>query len=133
MIINLLRFRFRDDAGEAEKARALAAIARTAAVEAVAFSAIGQDLGDPAEGFTHAYCVGIPDLEALGRYFDAPVHREGDFLFLPLLAKLVRHSLSTDDDPAMAEKIAAVWRQKVANDEAWVGLFRLIPDLALHA
>ncbi|EYF03838.1 Dabb family protein [Chondromyces apiculatus] len=131
MIINLLRFRFRDEVSEAERADALAAISRTASLDAVAFSVIGRDLGDPAAGFTHAYLVAIPGLEALERYFDAPVHRAGDFQFIPLVAKLSRSGFTSDDDPDLGEKIMALWRRKMSADPGWLALFDLVPELSL--
>jgi hypothetical protein len=99
---------------------------RTAAAESAAFSFIGRDLGDPTEGFTHAYCVGIPDLAALDRYLRQPVHREGDFVFIPLLAKLARTAMSNDVDPDLGGKIMTFWR--AAADAQWQALFELIPD-----
>jgi Stress responsive A/B Barrel Domain len=131
MIVNLLRFRFRDDVDDATRERALAAIRQTAAVDSVAFSVIGQDLGDPSDGYTHSYCVGVPDLAALARYLDHPAHRKGDELFLPLLAKLTRSASSDDMDPLLRTKIGALVREKMAADPTWAALFELIPDLRL--
>ncbi|MCW5831635.1 MAG: Dabb family protein [Labilithrix sp.] len=131
MIINYLRFRFRDDVGEEAKERALVAIRRIASSEAVAFSVIGQDLGDPAAGYTHSYCVAIPDLAALARYLADPAHREGDLIFLPLLAKLARSASSDDNDPALRDKVNALARERLATDPEWAGLFARIPDLQL--
>src|SRR3712207_8765976 len=48
---------FRPEVPEEEKAEVLAAMRRTASTESVSFATVGQDLGDPAEGFTHAYLV----------------------------------------------------------------------------
>lgn len=131
MILNLLRFRFRDDVDEATKERALATIRRTASSSAVAFSVIGQDLGDPAAGYTHSYCVGIPDLDALERYLREPAHTEGDKLFLPLLAKLARLASSDDPDPALRGKIGALVQQRLAEEPEWAALFTLIPEVQL--
>lgn len=131
MIINLLRFRFRDDVDTATRERALAAIRRTAASDAVAFSVIGQDLGEPAAGYTHSYCVAIPDLAALERYLMDPAHTEGDALFLPLLAKLARISSSDDADPALRDKIGALVQAKLVAEPAWGALFAEIPEVQL--
>ncbi len=83
MIVNTLRFSFRDGTTEKEKAEVLAAMRRTSTVESAAFGVVGQDLGDPADGFTHTYCAGLADLAALERYLHDPVHIEGDFIILP--------------------------------------------------
>ncbi|WAS89741.1 Dabb family protein [Nannocystis punicea] len=102
MILNVLRFSFKDGAGPEGRTRAMAAPRRTAAMESVSFAVIGQDLGDPAQGFTRAYCVGIADLPALQRYLDDPVHRAGDLVFAPLVARLARVALADDAEPALA-------------------------------
>ena len=96
MIINLLRFSFKPGVSEADRAEVLAAMRRTASVESVAFSTVGQDLGDPTEGFTHAYLTAIPDLDALERYMHDPVHLRGDEFILGRLAKLSAVRLSDD-------------------------------------
>ncbi|PTL79781.1 stress protein [Vitiosangium sp. GDMCC 1.1324] len=132
MIINLLRFSFKEGVTEAEKRRALAAISRTAAVDSVSFSVIGQDLGDPTEGYTHSYCVGIPDLAALDRYLSEPVHREGDFVFAPVVAKLTRVALSDDTDPALSEKLMAIHARKMAADPEWANLLRAVPGMRIN-
>ncbi|WP_329030225.1 hypothetical protein [Streptomyces sp. NBC_01423] len=61
MIVNTLRFSFRDGTTEEEKVEVLAAMRRTSTVESAAFGVVGQDLGDPADGFTHTYSAGIAD------------------------------------------------------------------------
>ena len=131
MIINVLRFRFRDEVDEATRGRALAAIKKVASTEAVAFSVIGQDLGDPAAGYTHSYLVAIPHLDALRRYLYEPIHREADLFFLPLLAKLARNASSDDTDPALRDKIGALVQQRITEDPEWAGLFARIPEVQL--
>jgi len=119
MITNILRFQFRNEVNEAERQRVLEIITRTASVESVAFSSIGRYLGD--DSYTHAYCVSIPDLGALNRYLHEPVHREGDFQFIPLLARLSRMTISDDPDPELAAKIQECWSAAV--DPEWKALF----------
>ncbi len=131
MIINYLRFRFRDEVDEATKAHALAALHRTASSDSDAFSVIGQDLGVPAAGYTHSYCVGVPDLAALERYLRQPAHREGDELFLPLLAKLARSASSDDMDPELRDKIGSLAQKSYGEDPSWAALFARIPELHL--
>lgn len=132
MILNLLRFRFRDGVDDATKERALATIRRTASSKAVAFSVIGQDLGDPSAGYTHSYCVGIHDLDALALYFREPAHSEGDMFFLPLLEKLSRVSSSDDPDPNLRDEIGALFQQKLAAEPEWAALFAAIPHAELR-
>ncbi|MFI6789049.1 Dabb family protein [Nonomuraea sp. NPDC050383] len=119
MIVNILRFSFRSGTTEEEKAEVLAAMRRTASVESVSFSTVGQDLGDPAEGYTHAYCVGIADLEALERYMHDPVHIEGDYTIIPRLERLAPARLSDDLDPELAGKVMALHLKKVETYPEW--------------
>jgi hypothetical protein len=89
---------------------------------------VGRDLGDPAEGYTHACCVGVADPAALQRYFDDPVHREGDLVFAPLLARLRRRALTDDPDPATGDEIMEMYRRKMAGDPGWAAVLAAIPD-----
>ncbi|MET7460638.1 Dabb family protein [Nonomuraea sp. NPDC005501] len=119
MIVNILRFSFRSGTTEEEKAEVLEAMRRTASVESVSFSTVGQDLGDPAEGYTHAYCVGIADLEALERYMHDPVHIEGDYTIIPRVERLAPARLSDDLDPELAGKVMALHLKKVETYPEW--------------
>jgi hypothetical protein len=119
MITNILRFQFRNDVNEEERRQALKVITRTASVEAVAFSSIGQYFGE--DDYTHAYCVSLRDIAALDRYLHEPVHRAGDFQFIPLLARLSRMMVSDDPDPDLTAKIQECWSAAV--DPEWKALF----------
>jgi len=119
MIVNLLRFSFKHGVTEDEKAEVLATMRRTASIESVAFSTVGQDLGDPAEGFTHAYLAAIPDLDALERYMHDPVHLKGDQFLLGRLAKLSAVRLSDDLDPELHQAIYAMHDRKVGMYPDW--------------
>ncbi|MFB7477215.1 Dabb family protein [Kitasatospora sp. NPDC056184] len=128
MIVHMLRFAFKETATDEDRERVLAAMRRTASVESVAFSTVGQNLGGP-DGFTHAYCVGIPDLPALRRYMHDPVHLAGDPQILPHLARLaIGPDLSDDMTPALAEGILALHEEKVALYPEWAA--ELAPLLA---
>ncbi|WP_410585940.1 Dabb family protein [Amycolatopsis sp. lyj-23] len=127
MIVNLLRFRFRDDVTGSEREAVLQAMRRTAGVEAAAFGTVGRDLGDPAEGFTHAYCVGVADVDALERYLHDPVHLAGDDVILPRLARLSAVRFTDDADPDTGAKIAALHRAKLAKYPDWDRQLNAIP------
>jgi hypothetical protein len=131
MIVNALRFRFRENLPEAARSEALAMMRRTAGLEPVSFSCVGQDLGNPADGFTHAFVVGIADLAALERYLTHPHHRSGDFVIIPCLAHLARTALSDDPDPGLREKIGRIWQKAMDADPEWLQLFGQIPDRSL--
>lgn len=128
MIVSTLRFSFRDGTTE-EKAEVLAAMRRTSTVESAAFGVVGQDLGDPADGFTHTYCAGVADLAALERYLHDPVHLKGDSTVLPRLARLSAVRFSDDMDPGLGEKIMVLHLKKVAQYPEWGRLLDSIPDV----
>ncbi|WTX00054.1 Dabb family protein [Streptomycetaceae bacterium NBC_01309] len=119
MIVHMLRFAFKEAATEEEREHVLAVMRRTASVESVSYSTVGQNLGDP-DGFTHAFCVGIADLPALRRYMHDPVHLAGDPQIIPHLAKLaIGPDLSDDMTPTLAGDILAMHEEKVALYPEW--------------
>lgn len=118
MIVHVLRFSFKDDVTADERDEVFAALGRVASVDAVSFSVIGQDLGDPAEGFTHAYCVGVEDFDALRRYQYDPSHPELAWLFASRIGKLAVVDLADDPDPALGERMATMHRAWLAEDPA---------------
>jgi hypothetical protein len=132
MIVHLLRFGFRDEATDAERAEVLALMKQTAAVESVSFSSVGQNLGDAAAGLTHAYCVGIEDLSALERYLHDPVHLEGDPQIIPHLAKIaIGPDVSDELDPGLRDKIMALHEAKLAKYPEWARLMESIPEVQI--
>lgn len=116
MIVHILRFGFRDDASEADRAEVLAALERQAAVDAVSFSVIGPDLGDGAGGVTHAYCVGLADFDALRRYLYDPSHRDISRLFASRLKVMTSVDFADDPDPGLGARIEAMHQRWLAED-----------------
>ncbi|MFD5321037.1 Dabb family protein [Streptomyces sp. NPDC127098] len=133
MIVNILRFSFKDGTTDEQRAAVLAAMRRTASVESVSFSAVGRDLGDPADGFTHTYLAGIADLESLDRYLYDPVHLAGDFEIVPHLSRLSAIRMSDDEDPELAATLMAMHQKKLAAYPDWAALLDSIPDVRLAA
>ncbi|MFF2546740.1 Dabb family protein [Kitasatospora sp. NPDC058063] len=128
MIIHMLRFAFKETATEEDRAHVLAVMRRTASVESVAFSTVGRSL-DATGGFTHAYCVAIPDLPALRRYMHDPVHLAGDPQIMPHLARIaIGPDLSDDPAPDLAAQVLALHEEKVALHPEWAA--ELAPLLA---
>ncbi|WP_158839322.1 Dabb family protein [Saccharothrix deserti] len=119
MIVNVLRFSFREGTTPEQEAEVLAAMRRTATLEWVSFSTVGRDLGIPDEGFTHAYVVGIADLDALERYMHDPVHLAGDDTILPHLGRFGAVRFSDDGDPEVGAKVLALHLAKVAKYPEW--------------
>lgn len=92
---------------------------RTASVESAEYGTVGRDLGDPAEGFSHAYCVGVADLDALERYLYDPVHLAGDDDILPYVTRLSAVRFTDDPDPAVGAGMAALVQAKLAAYPEW--------------
>ncbi|MBU3061749.1 Dabb family protein [Nocardia sp. NEAU-G5] len=130
MIAHLLRFAFRADTTEAQQARVLDLMRRTASVDSVSFSTVGRHVGDPEAGYTHGLLVGIADLDALERYMYDPVHLAGDPEIIPFLARLhVGPEITDDGDPHLGAKIAEMHRGKVARYPEWDRLMNSIPEV----
>lgn len=130
MIVHTLRFAFKDGTTEEQKDRVLALMRRTASVESVSFATVGQSLGDPAEGFTHAYCVGIKDLAALERYMHDPVHLAGDEEIIPHLARIaIGPDLSDDMDPELGGRLMALHEQKTVLYPEWAAQLEPLVDM----
>ncbi|MFI7277231.1 Dabb family protein [Streptomyces sp. NPDC049879] len=127
MITNVLRFSFKDETTEEERAEVLALMRRTASVEAVTFGTVGRDMGDPAEGFTHAYSASLQDLDALERYLHDPAHIDGDWTILPRLARLSAVRFTDDPDPDTAARVAALHAAKLAKYPEWARQLNALP------
>lgn len=119
MIVNLLRFRFKGDVSAEKQEEVLTTMRRTASVESVVFGSVGRDIGDPADGFSHAYCAAVADLPALERYLHDPVHLAGDPHILPYFERLSAVRFSDDPDPDLAARIEELHLAKVATYPDW--------------
>lgn len=115
VIVNVLRLTLKNDISDDERAEVLAALRRTASVESVSFSTVGEEFTDPS-GRTIGYVVGVADLEALQRYMHDPVHLAGDDVILPRVARV--SSIRFADTP-IAEQVYALHEAKVANYPEW--------------
>ncbi|MFD6159650.1 Dabb family protein [Nocardia sp. NPDC060256] len=105
---------------------------RTASMESVSFSTVGQNLGDASEGLTHAYCVGIEDLAALERYMHDPVHLDGDPRIIPHVAKIaIGPDVSDEPDPGLRDKIMALHEAKLAKYPEWAQLMQTVPEVRI--
>lgn len=134
MIVHTLRFAFKDGTTEEQKAQVLALMRQTSSVESVSFATVGQSLGNPAEGLTHAYCVGIEDLAALERYMHDPVHLAGDPEILPHLARIsIGPDLSDDMTPELADEIMALHEKKAAMYPEWAAQLEPLVEIQVGA
>jgi hypothetical protein len=118
VIVNVLRLTLNDDVTDDEQAEVLAALRRTASMESVSYSKVGEEFTDPT-GRTIGYVVAIADLEALERYMHDPVHLAGDDVILPRVSRLSAVRFSDDADPDIASKVFALHQAKVAKYPEW--------------
>jgi hypothetical protein len=128
MIVIVLRFTFKSNIDEQARASVLATMRRSSTVGGVSFSTVGQDLGDPADGYTHAYCVATQDIDCLRRYMYDPEHVNGDHEVLPALARLSAILLSDDMDSELGKKTMDMHLEKIANYPWWGQLLETIPN-----
>ncbi|MGW1742615.1 Dabb family protein [Nocardia sp. NPDC001965] len=128
MIVNILRFSFKADVPPDVQADALERMRRTASVDSVEFGVVGRDIGDPRDGFTHAYTAAVADLAALERYLHDPVHLAGDPHILPHFARLSAVRLSDDPDPELTAKIEDLHLQKVRTYPDWGRMLAEVVD-----
>lgn len=128
MIVNILRFNFKDGVPQDVQAEVLERMRRTASVESVEFGAVGRDIGDPRDGYTHAFVAAVADLAALQRYFYDPVHLAGDPDILPYFARLSAVRFTDDPDPELTEKITALHLEKVRTYPEWGRLLAEVVD-----
>jgi hypothetical protein len=131
MIISAQRFSFKPGVDEEAKARGIAAVAALARAEPVAFAFVGQDIGDPDDGFTHGFSIGLADFDALERYFEDPLHAAADRALLPLLQKSVGAGLSDDDDPELRDKIVELHQRRIERHPEYLALLNDVPETAL--
>ncbi|MER5889705.1 Dabb family protein [Streptomyces sp. NPDC001941] len=127
MIVNTLRFSFKDGTSPQDQEAVLAAMRRTASTEPVVFGSVGRYMGDPGEGYTHTYCAAVADLEALERYMHEPVHIDGDWVIIPHLQKLAAFRFSDDPAPDLDARIQSLHVRKVEMYPEWGRLLDAIP------
>ncbi|GGL35679.1 Dabb family protein [Nocardia jinanensis] len=128
MIVNILRFSFKDGVTQEVQADVLERMRRTASVDSVEFGVVGRDIGDPRDGFTHAFTAAVADLAALERYLHDPVHLAGDPHILPYFARLSAVRLSDDPDPELTAKIEDLHLQKVRTYPDWGRMLAEVVD-----
>jgi hypothetical protein len=129
MIVHVLRFAFKESSTEAEIAAALESLDRMSKMDSVAFGVVGQYMSVEDDGFTHAFCFAIKDLESFEhQYMQDPIHREADFIMHPHVAKLGVFDLSDDMNPRLGELIMGVHQRRYDKDPELAELVGTIPD-----
>jgi Stress responsive A/B Barrel Domain len=132
MIVHLIRFGFRDETTEEQKAEVLAVLERRSAIESVLFATVGLSLANIDEGLTHAYLVCVEDLAALERYLHDPVHLAGDPQIVPHFAKVAAGpDISDELDLGLREEIKALHEAKLAKYPDFAELLDTVPEVII--
>lgn len=105
MLVHVLRFKFKDSVSEADKTTQLAALQTLADVPSVAFSVIGQDLGDGSEDYTHAFSAGWENIEGMVEYLDNPAHPGVVSEFMTYIEKITFVDFSNDLSQELKDKM----------------------------
>jgi hypothetical protein len=134
MIVHVLRFAFKESAGEQEIAAALQGLDRMATMDSVSFGVAGQYLAADDDGYTHAFCFAIKDIETFEHeYMQDPIHRETDFIMHPHVAKLGVFDISDDMNPELGSLILGVNQRRYEDDPELAALIGSIPDVEAPA
>ncbi len=115
MIVNVLHLTLREHITAETRTQVLAALRRTASVDSVSFSSVGEDFADTT-GRTIGFVVGVADIAALERYMHDPVHLAGDELILPNLSGGSALRFATDP---VSEQVYAAAAAKAAKYPDW--------------
>ena len=59
----------------------------------------------------------LKDIDAYRAFFSAAVHREADFMGMPLVENMVSLDCTDDGDPGIAEQIAEIHRTRYEGDQ----------------
>jgi hypothetical protein len=127
MIYHTVRMTLRSDAPADKVEEALESLRNQGRViPSVVSFVVGRDIGGEFEwGGTYV----IEDLDGYWEYLKHPAHRRTDEIGLPLVDTFVSFDTTDDEDPEIAEKIAALHQRRYAEDPA---LAKLVSDLASY-
>lgn len=90
-------------------------------VPAVQFYCIGRDIGGE---FEYGAMFAFKDVAGYREFIMAPATWKTDELGLPLTKNVVSMDITDDPDPDIAEKIAAIHRERFESDPATLDLVR---------
>ena len=112
MIYHINRFAIKEDAPEDQVEAAMQYLRRIGEeLGVVEFYCAGRDLGGE---FAVGAMYALKDIDAYRTYMFAPIHEETDNAGLPIVANQASYDLTDDPDPAIADKMAQVHRDRFA-------------------
>lgn len=114
MIYHTIRLTLRPDAPADKVEAALDSLRDQGRVipEVVSF-VVGRDVGG---AYTWGATFVLKDLDGYWAYLKHPAHRHTDEIGLPLVENFVSFDVTDDEDPEIAEKIAALHRRRYEED-----------------
>jgi hypothetical protein len=129
MIHHVLRFKWHEGVAQDQIDEALRLLRELAEVDdSIVGSMVGQDIGDPADGYTHGLCYTLRD-DGYRSYMNSPHHRKVDDFVLPLSEKIASYELTDNMDPDMRSKMVAIQSQRNASDPGIVDLQSGVKEL----
>lgn len=112
MIYHINRFAIKKDAPEDQPEAAMQYLRRIGEeLDVVEFYCVGRDLGGE---FDVGAMYALTDIDAYRVYMFAPIHEQTDNAGLPIVANQVSYDITDDPDPAIADKMAQVHRDRFA-------------------
>lgn len=112
MIYHHNRIKLRAGVSEADRDAALESLRNQGReIPAVKHFVVGRDIGGD---FEYGAVFAIEDLDGFWEYLVHPAHLNTDRVGLPLVESFVSYDTTDDDDPEMAEKIAALHARRYA-------------------
>lgn len=112
MIYHINRFAIKKDAPQDQLEAAMQYLRRIGEeLDVVEFYCVGRDLGGE---FDVGAMYALKDIDAYRAYMFAPIHEQTDNAGLPIVANQVSYDITDDPDPAIADKMAQVHRDRFA-------------------
>jgi hypothetical protein len=106
MIYHCVRFALNPGLAADEAAQVFTILQRLEELDSVQSVVLGQDLGDPSDGFTDTVLVLIPTVKDYAAYQRAPLHAEMMAYTIPRCARMMVCDFSDDRDPHLRETLA---------------------------
>ncbi|CAM5397930.1 stress responsive protein [Streptomyces spiroverticillatus] len=126
MIYHHNRFVFKKTTTAPQREEALASLRNQgASIDAVVRYVVGKDVGGE---FEYGAVFVLKDLDGYWEYLTAPSHAHTDRIGLPLLESFVSYDTTDEDDPDIAQKIAALHTRRYTADPALRRLVAALPS-----
>jgi hypothetical protein len=115
VIFHSIRFELKDNVRQEDVDATLQQLHKMGReIPAVQSYCVGRDVGGE---FDYGATFVIRTIEDYKHYMHSPIHRKVDDLGLPLVRNMVSYDITDDPDPAIAEQIAQIHKERFAGDK----------------